>query len=190
MCDWAQVTVYCRSPCDMSSSHYPCRTWTELCRSLFAALIITAQPNTTRSAANDSNLNWELMLTKHKLFSFCKGWSNLLWKKKKEVLVDIQNQSSIDWGKFQLIGREADNQNPWERRRGFSRSWKYSCGDATEGESEQVIRLLLVKIWQNDSQLSMPWGWLIVKITPHLGQLVKWTECVLELRKEHSWHVR
>lgn len=92
------VIICFRSPCDVSSSHHPCKTWADLCRSLFAALIITAPPNSTRSATNDSNLSWELMLTKHKLFSFCRGWSNVLWK--TEALLDIHNQSPIDWGKI------------------------------------------------------------------------------------------
>lgn len=117
MYNWAQVTAYFKSPCDMSSFHYPCRAWTAFRRPLFAALIITAQPNSTCSATNDSNLNWELMLTKHKLFSFCKGWSNLRWK--TEGLPDIHNESPADWGKFQLIGRKVNIRIPEQGWGGF-----------------------------------------------------------------------
>lgn len=162
---WAPVIVCFQSPCDTSSFHYPCKTWTDLCRSLFAALIITAQPNTTCSVTNDSNLNWELMLTKHKLFSFCRGWSNLLWK--AEALLDIYNQSLIDWGQIQRIGREADNQILREGRRKYSRSRIHSGSYITE-KRKNLTEWSGCPSWKHDRKITkctcpveVPWGSLL-----------------------------
>lgn len=148
---WAPVMVYFEGPCAMSSFRYPRKTWTDLYRSLFAALIITAQPNSTCSTTNDSNLNWELMLTKHKLFAFCRGWSNVPWK--TEALLGIHKQSPIDWGKIQRIGREVGNQILWEGRRQYSRSPIYSGNSITERKkkSDRVIRSSFVKTWQKNN---------------------------------------
>lgn len=137
---WNHVIIYFRSPCDMSSFYYLCKIWAELHRSLFAALIIPSQPNSTCSATNYSNLNWELMLTKHKLFSFCKGWSNLLLK--TEVLLDIQKRTSIYWKIFQLISKGANKKYPWEGRREFMRSWKYNHSYITEIRSNLSYKVV------------------------------------------------